>query len=212
MLPARGITLSAEYVRLSGSRPGRARQPSCPRRAALPSVTQNWHWGSRCRGWAKHVAQFPFLPEGRRPAPRVSRGPLTVAFGARAQAGPRRSLECYATTPRHARPSETFHTTEKGSSVWSAAPKSSMFLTNLTLHFPRPFAAVWNGAVLLARSQTSCHPDQWAVARAIGYRQVTPSRSRQGSGTKSGLGHRPPTWARRNVHLPRARGPMALSE
>lgn len=71
VLSSGGITLSAENVRLSGSRPAREepRQASCHRHAALsrylpaqPDVSQNWHWGVWPLGLCKARGHnFPFF-------------------------------------------------------------------------------------------------------------------------------------------------------
>lgn len=67
------------------------------------------------------MAAISLLPEGRRLAPCVSWGPLTVAFGARAQAGTRAAWRAVPPRPGTVGLSEAFHTTGKGYSVWSGS-------------------------------------------------------------------------------------------
>lgn len=158
--------------------------------------------GSGRWGFAKHVAAISLSSQGTSSSTPSFQG--TSDRGIWCQVTGRHpgqpGVLCHHTQARWA-----FHTTDRGYAVWSGAQEPHVSDT-LDITLPK----------------TICHCLQWSTPPGKISSQLTPGPVGCGQGHRANGRSHPAgviraqeprvTWARRNMHLPRARGPMALSE
>ena len=166
MLSSRGITLSAENVRLSGSRPGRgARSPAVPGTQRCDVIAQlgplSVRTGTRGSGslrCAKHVASISLSSLDKSPSSPSFLGICDSEMWVRAQAGTLGSLERCAPHLDVPGLAQALCTTRKWLLDVAWPPAVPPLLANLTLPFPRLFATVWTTVFLLGRISNRLTP------------------------------------------------------